>query len=116
MKINLEEIQKLLLEEKKKILEILRTEKTNDENSSDQWTEPKDLEDWANLTISDDIRTKICEREYQTLKEIEEALARINSGKFGICEKCGNYIEPERLELIPWTRYCSHCSKVFDKK
>ncbi|MGB9825014.1 MAG: TraR/DksA family transcriptional regulator [Candidatus Hydrothermia bacterium] len=115
MKKEYEVLRNQLLEEKRKILEILAIEKINDENSSHQWTEPKDLEDWANLTMSDDIRNKICEREYQTLKEIDEALSRLSTGKYGICEKCGKEIEIERLELIPWTRYCSSCSKEFDK-
>lgn len=115
MELNLEEIKKILLEERAKILEILQTEKNNDENSSAEWTEPKDLEDWANLTVSDDIRTRICERELQILKEIDAALSRLSKGNFGICEKCGGEIEPERLELIPWTRYCAKCSKGFHK-
>lgn len=38
------------------------------------------------------------------LLEIESALARIESGIFGICEETEEYIEPERLLAIPWTR------------
>lgn len=112
---DLEKFRKILKDERHKILEILKAEKENDANSNDQWSEPKDPEDLANLTLSDDIRTKICEREYQTLKEIDEALARMASGKFGMCERCGKPIEEERVELIPWTRYCAGCSKEFGK-
>ncbi|HOK23701.1 MAG TPA: TraR/DksA C4-type zinc finger protein [Candidatus Hydrothermia bacterium] len=112
---DLGKFREILSSERERILEILKAEKENDVNTNDQWTEPKDPEDLANLTLSDDIRTKICEREYHTLREIEEALVRINSGKYGICEKCGKFIEEERLELIPWTRYCSACSKVYTK-
>lgn len=38
------------------------------------------------------------------LFEIESALARIEDGSFGICEETEEYIEPERLKAIPWTR------------
>lgn len=38
------------------------------------------------------------------LFEIEQALARIESGTYGICEETEEYIESERLLAIPWTR------------
>ena len=38
------------------------------------------------------------------LFEIEQALARIEGGTYGICEETEEYIEPERLLAIPWTR------------
>lgn len=38
------------------------------------------------------------------LIEIEMALARIEDGKFGICEETEEKIETERLLAIPWTR------------
>ena len=44
------------------------------------------------------------ERLRNQLIEIETALARIESGSFGICEETEEIIEPERLRAIPWTR------------
>lgn len=38
------------------------------------------------------------------LMEIESALARIESGTFGLCEETAEFIEAERLLAIPWTR------------
>lgn len=38
------------------------------------------------------------------LMEIESALARIESGSFGLCEETEEPIEAERLLAIPWTR------------
>lgn len=40
----------------------------------------------------------------QQLFEIEQALARIENGNFGVCEETEETIEPERLKAIPWTR------------
>jgi DnaK suppressor protein len=48
------------------------------------------------LTLHDRLR--------QQLFEIEQALSRIETGTFGICEETEEYIEPERLRAIPWTR------------
>ena len=42
-----------------------------------------------------------------TLNEVRLALARIDAGTFGLCEKSGEHIDEKRLEAIPWTRYCS---------
>ena len=38
------------------------------------------------------------------LFEIEQALARIEGGSYGICEETEEFIEEERLLAIPWTR------------
>ena len=44
------------------------------------------------------------ERLRKQLLEIEMALARIESGTYGICEETEEMIEAERLIAIPWTR------------
>ena len=44
------------------------------------------------------------ERLRNQLVEIEQALARIENGSYGICEETEELIEPERLRAIPWTR------------
>ena len=38
------------------------------------------------------------------LLEVENALARIENGTYGICEETEEKIETERLLAIPWTR------------
>jgi DnaK suppressor protein len=44
------------------------------------------------------------ERLRKQLMEIESALSRIEKGLYGICEETEEYIEPDRLLAIPWTR------------
>lgn len=44
------------------------------------------------------------ERLRQQLYEIENALARMENGTYGICEETEEMIEHERLRAIPWTR------------
>jgi DnaK suppressor protein len=44
------------------------------------------------------------ERMRTQLLEIEQALARIESGVYGICEETEEQIEADRLRAIPWTR------------
>lgn len=40
------------------------------------------------------------------LAQIDAALARIDDGKYGTCEVCGEEIAEGRLEARPWTPYC----------
>jgi RNA polymerase-binding protein DksA len=40
------------------------------------------------------------------LRQVENALARIESGEYGRCEVCGKEIPVERLEAVPWTTLC----------
>ena len=40
------------------------------------------------------------------LEQIEQALARIDEGSYGICSVCGLPIPEGRLEARPWTPYC----------
>lgn len=44
------------------------------------------------------------ERLRHQLLEIELALARIESGTYGVCEETEELIERDRLLAIPWTR------------
>jgi DnaK suppressor protein len=41
--------------------------------------------------------------------EIDRALAKIDLGTYGICEKCGEDIPEERLEALPFAALCVKC-------
>lgn len=45
------------------------------------------------------------------LEQINDALARIDAGTYGVCERCGQAIESERLEAIPYARLCLACKR-----
>ncbi len=47
----------------------------------------------------------LIENEQNLLKEIDEALDRINNGTFGICLGTGKPISKARLKLKPWAKY-----------
>ena len=44
-----------------------------------------------------------------TLGLIEEALARIKNGSYGICESCGKTIPKARLNVLPYAASCIQC-------
>ncbi|MGH2718473.1 MAG: TraR/DksA C4-type zinc finger protein [Actinomycetota bacterium] len=41
------------------------------------------------------------------LADVEHAASRLASGTYGICEACGEPINPGRLEVLPAARYCT---------
>jgi len=46
------------------------------------------------------------------LHDIDRALAKMDAGRYGTCERCGNPIAEERLEAIPWALLCIDCKKL----
>jgi DnaK suppressor protein len=45
------------------------------------------------------------------LHDVDRAIAKMDAGTYGTCERCGNPIGPERLEAIPWALLCIDCKK-----
>lgn len=50
-------------------------------------------------------------RQKKELSEIEESLARFQSGTYGICYQCGNNIPEDRLTALPYTTFCKICAR-----
>jgi len=48
-------------------------------------------------------------RESQQIRQIQEAIRRIDHGGFGVCDHCGQAIAPKRLILAPLSRLCTIC-------
>ena len=45
------------------------------------------------------------------VRDINLALEKIKKGKYGKCEKCGQPISQDRLEIFPEARTCNKCQK-----
>jgi len=50
------------------------------------------------------------------LREVEDALKRMERGTFGRCEGCGRPIARERLEALPRARLCVRCQRREDAR
>lgn len=44
------------------------------------------------------------------LADVERALAKIDEGTYGVCDRCGNAIAEGRLEVRPWSALCVTCA------
>ena len=49
------------------------------------------------------------------LQDIDSALRSIEKGQYGICERCGQPIEPERLEVKPDATLCVKCQQEVER-
>src|SRR5689334_10443628 len=64
-----------------------------------------DVEDPIDLVTSTEAKAAAFEESnlrYETLTQVEDALARIDEGTYGKCIDCGRDIEEARLEAVPW--------------
>lgn len=48
----------------------------------------------------------------ENLRDVEEALAKMDGGTYGACESCGEQIADARLEAMPSARYCITCASA----
>jgi len=54
--------------------------------------------------------------EQKVLFHIDDALKRIEEGKYGDCENCGKKISKERLKAIPYAKLCRLCKESLEQK
>jgi DnaK suppressor protein len=47
----------------------------------------------------------------RVLAKVEAALARFEVGTYGVCERCGQQIDPARLKALPYAALCMDCQQ-----
>ena len=57
----------------------------------------------------------LCDRDRETLSQIDDALERLEDGEYGLCEECGDKISKGRLNVRPFARYCVTCKSKLEK-
>lgn len=49
------------------------------------------------------------------LADVEHALDKFDKGTYGLCDNCGQPIDPERLEALPQASLCLNCKALLTK-
>jgi DnaK suppressor protein len=75
-----------------------------------------DLSDQASAEVDQNFVLKLREREQKLLKKIDEALDRMASRTYGICERCGEEIPYKRLKARPVTTLCIDCKTLQEQE
>ena len=76
------------------------------EESSDLSRLPIHMADVGTDNYDREFTPGLMDSERKLMKEINEALDRIENGTYGICKGSGESIPKARLEAIPWAKYC----------
>lgn len=98
-----------LLETKTKLLGEIDSElRAERESNKDEGMDSYDL---ASEERDREINFILSDRERVKLKQIDDALERLDDGAYGVCESCGLEIAEERLEAMPFSRLCRDCQQ-----
>ncbi len=106
----LESMQKRLNEELEQLKATVRPADERREGSpfgkrEEEATESFELE--KRLTLEKRIR--------EQLAEVEHALQKFEDGTYGLCDNCGQPIDPARLEALPQASLCLNCKTLQTK-
>jgi DnaK suppressor protein len=111
---DLKRFKKMLEDSKLSLLQSAK--KTLMEESNFDTDDLPDEIDLASSEYAQSMVFRLRDREKFLLKKIEKALARIEDGTFGVCERCEEPISPKRLEARPVTTLCIRCKEEQEKK
>lgn len=108
----------LLLKEQDRLVEAMQTMGQLTDVVKGDWevhvdpNENKELEPDALADKFEEETTNegVLETLEERLKEVSDALTRLENGTFGKCAKCGKEIEKEKLEANPAATTCLSCS------
>ena len=99
--------RELLIEKRVELLgdvESLQSDAKN--NGGDISHMPVHMADVGSDYYEQEFTLGLVESERKLLREIDEALIRINEGYFGVCLVSGRPIGKARLDAKPWAKYC----------
>ena len=72
-------------------------------------------EEEATETLELEKRLALENRIRQEMAKVEHALDKIKKGTYGLCDNCGQAIDPERLEVLPQASLCMKCKALLAK-
>ena len=101
--------KEILLAEKEKIVK-----KLSQFYSESKEVEPdiaQDIVDKAESSYTKEFLLSLSHAEREQLRLIDEALRRLETAEFGLCQMCGQAIGKKRLNTLPWTSYCINCQQ-----
>lgn len=103
-----------LLKERAKLLE--GSSKVMNNDLKVQQEDLSDSMDRSSIEADRNFLLRLRDRERKLVKKIDDALNRIEQGTFGICEKCGDYIDEKRLKVRPVATLCISCKEEQEEK
>jgi DnaK suppressor protein len=116
--IDVEQFRELLVDKRRAVVEALEYLHKENPGSLEEETgelvsgsADQHMADTATETVDREIDYTLEEHDGRLLQAIDEALARIEAGTYGVCVNCGAQIPPGRLEAMPWATWCIDCKR-----
>jgi len=114
-KADLTYFRNLLLEKRREILgDVGSMESEAFKGGSNLSNMPIHMADVGTDNFEQEFTLGLIESERQILREIQDALARIDDKTFGICQGTGNLIPRVRLEAVPWAKNTIEYSRLLE--
>jgi DnaK suppressor protein len=110
---DLEMFRGLLVKKRSEVASLYQLDVKAGQESTDDNAD--DFADRANNSYNRETMFALSDVERTLVFEIDEALKRLQNGKFGYCTHSGNEIGIERLKAIPWARYCIEVQELHEK-
>jgi DnaK suppressor protein len=118
---DIERFKQILLEKRREIL--LNVNEIQDETlkksrlaaSGDLSSMPIHMADIGTDNYEQEFALGLMDSERKLLKEIDDALVRIEQGVYGICEGTGKPIAKARLQAQAWARYCVEYARMLEQ-
>src|SRR5215831_8007846 len=73
-------------------------------------------DDQAQITHEEFVSLHLNSLDYNQLRLVQEALDRIESGDYGVCQACDEPIPAKRLRAVSWARYCVRCQDTVGRE
>ncbi len=114
-KTDLEHFRELLLEKRREILgDVGSMENEAFKNQDNHSSSPMHMADVGTDNFEQEFTLGLIESERQMLREIHEAIGRIEDGTYGVCAGTGKVISRARLEATPWAKYCIEYARMLE--
>jgi DnaK suppressor protein len=106
-------IKKKLQEKRRALVAAYITNKNYGRDTENGDTQ--DIADKATNAYTKEFLYSLSNSDRQMLQMVDEALARMKKGIYGVCVECGEKMIPKRLEAVPWARHCISCQEREEK-
>ena len=116
-----EHFRKLLLEKRREILRNVNgiedeaLKKSRLDATGDLSSMPIHMADIGTDNYEQEFALELMDSERKLLREIDDALGRIEQNTYGICEGTNKPIPKARLEAQPWARYCVEYARMLEQ-
>ncbi len=77
---------------------------------------PQHMAEQGTDTYEQTLSLDLAAADRRLIREIEDALKRIEDGTYGVCELTKQPIRLERLEELPWTRYSIEAARELERR